>query len=652
MSRLLAWPTLGFALRTSAASLVALYLAFRLNLDDPKWAAMTVWIVAQGSRGASLSKSQYRIMGTLVGASVAVALTANFAQTPELFIPALGIWLGACTAVATGLRNFRAYGAVLAGYTAAIVAFDSVNAPRNVFDVATARVVYICLGIIAEAVFAALFAPGSPFSDVQARLSAFLRRTAEVCAGALRGQDDTAAVQRLYAQALELDVAAEYAAAASSSVRRRLGHFRTALVEALAQMAAAQSLRKHVSVHPGMDEAVLDDVSAFLDAVAEGHATDDAGVAHLRAEVEIALAEESRKADGSMPRLFMLDRLDTLLGAAHDARMSERRFADENAPPLNLKFGFHIDHAAALQNGLRSFVALVAGSAVWVLTAWSSGPGFVTILAVVCALFATRPNPVAAGVGFLKGAVAAVLAAALCHFALLPVVTDFVPLAGLIGLFLVGTGVAMRTVRLAPPAASFAFLFLDLLSLDNRGRADGAAFWNGAAALLLGVAAGLFVFSLLFPSNPPRRRDQLRRGLLGDLADVGQAPAGWTKERWLSKTADRLAQHAVTNGSVTRQQADLDLRRMLAALTIGNAAIALNELAKLDARLTRPLAAVRRRLASGDGIGLAKVARLAAGHLAHDIRRLEAPARQPLIRATMLLREISGTAPDTGPSPL
>ena len=57
-----AWPALppgalGFALRNTAASLLALYIAFRMNLDDPKWAASTVWIVAQGSRGMGLSKS-------------------------------------------------------------------------------------------------------------------------------------------------------------------------------------------------------------------------------------------------------------------------------------------------------------------------------------------------------------------------------------------------------------------------------------------------------------------------------------------------------------------------------------------------------------------------------------------------------------------
>ena len=171
---------LGFALRNTAASLLALYIAFRMNLDDPKWAASTVWIVAQGSRGMGLSKSQYRILGTAIGAAVALVLTGAFAQTPELFLPALAAWIGLCAGVATFLRNFRAYAAVLAGYTAAIIAMDAVSAPLHAFDIATARFLYVVVGILCGAAFETVFAPGSPLADVRTRLARYLDRAAAV----------------------------------------------------------------------------------------------------------------------------------------------------------------------------------------------------------------------------------------------------------------------------------------------------------------------------------------------------------------------------------------------------------------------------------------------------------------------------------------
>ncbi|MFP4851463.1 FUSC family protein [Paraburkholderia sp. BR14264] len=88
------WEGLAYAVRTASASLIALYIAFCMNLDDPKWAAITVWIVAQNSRGMSVSKSQYRMLGTALGALAALVLVALFAQTPELFLLGLAGWIG------------------------------------------------------------------------------------------------------------------------------------------------------------------------------------------------------------------------------------------------------------------------------------------------------------------------------------------------------------------------------------------------------------------------------------------------------------------------------------------------------------------------------------------------------------------------------
>lgn len=153
------WSGIAFALRTTAASLIALYIAFLINLDSPKWAAMTVWIVAQANRGMTVSKARYRVLGTFAGTGMAVTLTALFAQAPELLLGALAVWVGLCTGVATALRNFRAYGAVLAGYTAAIITLDAAAAPSQIFDIAEARLIYILLGIGVEAVLSAILAP-------------------------------------------------------------------------------------------------------------------------------------------------------------------------------------------------------------------------------------------------------------------------------------------------------------------------------------------------------------------------------------------------------------------------------------------------------------------------------------------------------------
>ncbi len=110
-----------FAAKTTLSGLIALLVAFTFNLDQPQWALLTVFIVAQPQSGLVLAKSFYRIIGTFTGAAVALLLVSLFAQERVLFLGALALWIGLCTFGSQYARNFTAYGFVLSGYTAAIV---------------------------------------------------------------------------------------------------------------------------------------------------------------------------------------------------------------------------------------------------------------------------------------------------------------------------------------------------------------------------------------------------------------------------------------------------------------------------------------------------------------------------------------------------
>ena len=66
-----------FAAKTTASGLIALLIAFTFNLDQPQWALLTVFIVSQAQQsGPVLAKSFYRVVGTLIGAAVALLLVA------------------------------------------------------------------------------------------------------------------------------------------------------------------------------------------------------------------------------------------------------------------------------------------------------------------------------------------------------------------------------------------------------------------------------------------------------------------------------------------------------------------------------------------------------------------------------------------------
>src|SRR6266545_8067629 len=108
---------LTFAVQTFAASLLALYIAFWAGLDDPRWAFLTVYIVSQPDSALVLAKGFYRILGTIAGVLVSIALVFGLSQYGELFLAAVALWIGLCTFAAGALRNFASYGFLLAGFS-------------------------------------------------------------------------------------------------------------------------------------------------------------------------------------------------------------------------------------------------------------------------------------------------------------------------------------------------------------------------------------------------------------------------------------------------------------------------------------------------------------------------------------------------------
>src|SRR4051795_12454399 len=106
-----AGPPLLFGLRLWASVCLALYVAFWLELDDPFWAGTSAALVCQPQLGASLRKGWFRMIGTVVGAIMIVALTACFPQDRFGFFGLLALWGSLCAFAATVLRNFASYAA-------------------------------------------------------------------------------------------------------------------------------------------------------------------------------------------------------------------------------------------------------------------------------------------------------------------------------------------------------------------------------------------------------------------------------------------------------------------------------------------------------------------------------------------------------------
>lgn len=574
-----------FAVRTTIASLLALYVALYLELDEPHWAGVTAWVVGQPMRGMALTKSYYRFLGTLVGAMMAIALTALFAQYGSLFIFSFACWIALCTMVATLLRNFKAYGAVLAGYTCGIIALTAYGSPDEIFDIAVARVSCIALGIVFEALVAAVFVKSAPQMALLMRLRTVCSDAAAFASEAIGNSNriGNQRTQRILRDIVSLDTAVSYAAAEDQDIRQRAGALRQIIVSIMTSVSAAQALGRHIGFSGPIPEA-LDKQLRHASDVLHRITPEKASEATVETEAlyeEMQQSDRRRIAEADLPdarTYFIGSRFSDMFGALAAAlRQTEDFFAGR---PMKGKadLSIHRDYGAARINALRAFVAVICAGAFWYASGWAQGQNFTRLVAVVCALYATRENPVIGSRNFFNGAVVAGLAAGLCHMFVLPGINGYPLLAMLLAPIMIAAGFLMVRPRTAGIATAFNIYFLSLLGLSNDGRFSFIDFLNDLLPLLCGVGISVVVFMVFFPLNLTKRRLNIQRAILRDIGNLAH-PFDRTQEaRWCSRMADRLSLLSVIRPLDNR---DPLMERIIAALEIGIQTIRLREIRRI-----------------------------------------------------------------------
>src|SRR5262245_27301233 len=168
--------------------ILALFVSFWLQLEAPASAAVTVGILAEPTRGQALEKAGFRLLATVVGVTASIAITGLFSQARDLILAAFSVWLGLCVFAAKLLDGYRAYAAVLSGYTVAIIATQQIDNPQHVFEVSMARGAAIAVGILSIAIVnGVLFAPERQ-AQLLAELAAIHRRVREYARAVFHGE--------------------------------------------------------------------------------------------------------------------------------------------------------------------------------------------------------------------------------------------------------------------------------------------------------------------------------------------------------------------------------------------------------------------------------------------------------------------------------
>jgi len=178
------------------AALLSLWIAMRLDMAQPRTAMTTVFVVMQPQSGMVLAKSFYRFCGTMVGLVVMMIFISLFSQQPVLFLSATALWVGVCTAGAARNRNFRSYGFVLAGYTAALIGIPAAQHPEAAYLSALTRVGEVTLGIVCSGAVSALVFPQHAGEQVRTTVRRRFAQFVDYVCRALSGNMERAQIER------------------------------------------------------------------------------------------------------------------------------------------------------------------------------------------------------------------------------------------------------------------------------------------------------------------------------------------------------------------------------------------------------------------------------------------------------------------------
>ncbi|MGX7708682.1 FUSC family protein [Methylobacterium sp. Gmos1] len=604
-----------YGLRIWLAMMLALYAGFWLQLESASSAAVTVAILAQPRRGQALSKAAYRFLGTVIGFAVAILFAALFGQDRVEMLVAFATWMGLCVFVANYLQGTKAYGAMLSGYTVAIIAINNIDAPQSVFATGVERVAAITLGIVAITFINDALGAPYVFPDLRAGMAKARDAVREFVRRAVRdgdpGPEPAADAMRLVAAPRDAIgvVATEF-----HDGENRAAGARSAVAALFASVAAARSfalavsrsgdpddLRSQVLAGLDGDRDALPTLMARLDALAAGGEADpDAVLLHRRA-IDL-LRQDRLAADG-------IEALET-----------------GRAPMRDMRLPVHRDFPDALRNAARVVITIAISAALFILSGWPATSAALLQVSAFAALASINPNPI----GFATGALWGMPLAAACAG-----VVEFIILDGGQGFPLLAIAMAPVIIvacllSLRPATASLGFILLVffpvVLAPTNPQPYNPESY---ITASVLFCVAGLILFLVIRIVLPTSNAQRRRWSLQAARADVIEALSGEPQEadERVNLDADRLVQFAGWGGTAGAvRRASLHHAFALAALdtAAAGAQAGLNQLAGMPAYdgAVREARAALRRAEAGPlreaGITLLAAARAAPA----DSRRI------------------------------
>ena len=586
-----------FIFKLLLANFIALWLAYRFELPQPTTVMATVCIVMQRHSGEVLAKSFWRVIGTLLGLTVMVALIAVFNQQPVLFLTAMAGWIGLCTAGAARYRDFRSYACVLAGYTAAIIGLPSSVHPDEAFMIALWRVLEIGLGIVCATLVSALVLPQSTSKVLRQTLALRMHNFAKAVISGLNGHYDPALMHPIYAEFAAQAVTLESLRNASSFEdphmrlkRGRVGRLNHDFMVLAARLHALSQLLARLDEHPvkALKPCTSSLTELIKPVLAEPFTEQQASALAWRLDQQrqhlmqqIRDQRETFKASQPTEKALLefntgaelLYRLhqDLHTYATSHASLSERLHVLEKWPE---SFSTKANGVAAMAFGLRTTLLLLGISVFWLASAWPSGTAAVQAAGLAGGLSAVARQPVKQAWALLIGALGSAIVGFFLMFWVYPLLDGFVLLCCVLTPVLAFGGWLLCRLKTGGIGAGFLLWFCINSIPSNPAIFTPDPYLNTYLATLFGMLLSALTMSWIFHPERPWLWRRMANDLRKQVALAATRPYKGLNSYFASSTQDLLQQAILLTNNHPSAQRHI-LRLSFCIQEVGHAIIEL-----------------------------------------------------------------------------
>ncbi|MEZ3498815.1 FUSC family protein [Pantoea sp. KPR_PJ] len=534
-----------YALRNAIAMCLALTIAYVLDLDEPYWAMTSAAVISFPTVGGAISKSLGRIAGSLLGAGAALVIAGHTLNEPWLFTFFIAGWLALCTGIANHYQNNVAYAFSLAGYTAAIIVFSSVNLTdvTDLWTLAQARVCEVISGILCAGFMMMVLPSTSDGETLILSLQKMHARLLEHAALLLQpsaGDNVRSAHEAVISQILTMNLLRIQAFWSHYRFRRHNNVLNYVLHQQLRLTSVLSSLRRMLLNWPDAPPSLYDAIHALMQELASAQCDKYRLAQILRSVTPAADGDYRQRAFCQRLRYFCW----MYLNVSRWIRLIARADADSRLqPPRVPSLARESDSAEAGWSALRTFSVIVAGCAFWINTQWSSGAAALTLTAIACVLYSSAPSPGGSVSLLLKTLLWLSLFSFVMKFGLMVQISQLWQFL----LFLFPLLITLQLFKLQQTQRAglwgqFIVFMGSFIAVTNPPDWDYADFLNDNIAKVCGVMLAWLAFQILRPSSDARRSRRHIRALRMAFLDQMRPRPRLSESRFESQIYHRISQ--------------------------------------------------------------------------------------------------------------